>query len=111
MSLTKDDLAAIKKLIDGSIDERVPAIIDERVPAIINERVPTIVQKIISAEVEKAVDEIKQHVAAGFEEIHERVIRVEGKVDAIAQVQQAELERVDYHDRTLTRMRKMLRGV
>lgn len=46
MSLTKSDLQAIKKLIDGSIDERVPAIIDERVPAIIDARVQPMFDKL-----------------------------------------------------------------
>lgn len=31
MSLTKQDLAAIKSLIDDSIDSRVPKIVDERI--------------------------------------------------------------------------------
>ncbi len=43
MSLTADDLKAVKQLIDDSIDERVPKIIDERVPKIISERVPAII--------------------------------------------------------------------
>ena len=47
MGLTKQDLDAIKGLIDNSIDERLPRIIDERVPAIIDERVPRIVQPML----------------------------------------------------------------
>ncbi|HET7060008.1 MAG TPA: hypothetical protein VFH99_01670 [Candidatus Saccharimonadales bacterium] len=54
MSLTKDDLRAIKKLFDTSFDERVPKVIDERVPKIIDERVP----KIINERVPKIIKEI-----------------------------------------------------
>ena len=47
MSLTKQDLDAIKGLIDNSINERIPKIINEQVPAIIDESVPKIVQPIL----------------------------------------------------------------
>ena len=74
MSLTKTDLQAIKQLVDGSIDDRVPAIIDEHVPTIIDERVPVI----INGHVPTIIDE---HVPAIIDErvstiIDDRVPRI-----------------------------------
>jgi len=44
--LTKDDLQALKQLVDSSIDNRFSAIIDERVPAIINARVQPMLDRL-----------------------------------------------------------------
>ena len=46
MTLTKDDLQALKQLVDSSIDNRFSAIIDERVPAIINARVQPMLDRL-----------------------------------------------------------------
>ncbi len=96
MSLTKADLQAIKELIDGSIDERVPAIIDERVaaiidervPAIIDERVPALIKETVAPMFEEAIDDVKQHVAAGFVEVHEKLAELQDTVDTIQRTQQ-----------------------
>lgn len=82
MSLTKDDLKAIKKIV------------------------------------EDAVDDSKRQTAAGFAEVHEKFDILRGELSEVKEivahiedVQQAEIERVDYHDKSITRIRKTLHGV
>lgn len=123
MSLTDDDLKAIKGIIDSSIDERVPAIvqkqIDDNVPAIVQKqisgRVPKIVKTIVSAELELAVDELRQHVAAGFagvddqfSKVYTELDEVHGKLNDIARVQQAEIGRTDAHTKVIKQMSRRL---
>lgn len=111
MSLTQDDLAAIKKLIDGSIDERVPAIIDERVPAIIKELVPQLVQPIIDAaeaRLSKEISILAKDTADGFHEVHDKINVLQATADTIQRVQQAEVARVDEQSSRITKLKKAL---
>jgi hypothetical protein len=137
MTLTNDDLKAIKKLIDESItervpgivteiiNERVPALIDDRVPAIIDERVPALVQPII----DKAVDDLRLDSGMAFNKVFDRLDEAQQereasrqKIDDIAEVQtkmqdtislikhtqDAEIDRTDRHGQAITKMRKQL---
>lgn len=104
MNLTSDDLQAIKQIVDTSIDARVPGIVKAEIDA----RVPGIVHKIVSRELEVAVDEVKQHVAAGFAEVHEKFALLQASIDEVARVQHAEIGRTDAHSKVIKRMRKVL---
>lgn len=83
MSLTQDDLLAIKGLIDTSIDERVPAIINERVPRIIDERVPGIIDERVSSIFdERLTDVIENKLPAIIDDrIDQRVLPLFDKLE------------------------------
>jgi hypothetical protein len=97
MSLTRDDLQAVKQLIDSSIDERVPKIIDERVPAIIDERVQPMLDKLedrtfkrlsrlehrLNVRIDETNETLAQQVAAGFEEVHSKFEGVHDKFEGV----------------------------
>lgn len=96
MSLTDDDLAAIKKLIDGSIEEHVPNIVQVQ----IKQHVPPIV--------EKHVEAAKRQTAAAIAEVHGKLRDVEYKLDTIGRIQQAEIKRSDNFDKAMSKLRRVL---
>jgi hypothetical protein len=81
MSLTQDDLQAIKQLIDDSIDERVPSIVNETVQTMLDKLEDRTFQRITNLErrLIKRIDDFDENLArrtaAGFAEVH-------GKIDA-----------------------------
>ena len=60
MSLTTDDLQAIKQLFDESLGANTPKIIDERVPQIIDQEVPRMIQ----TQVQPMLDKLERRVSA-----------------------------------------------
>ncbi len=116
MSLTEDDLLAIKHLVDGSIDERVPVII----------------KAVVQPMLDEAIDKVMRQTAAGFAEVHEKFDAVDrkfhevnGKIDGqsvgqqaiqdtvqrVEQVQRAEIDRVDQQSTMIASIRKTLNAV
>jgi len=93
MSLTKTDLAAIKNIIDGSVDKKVPSIvheiIDKTVPGIVHREVRQTVQPMFD-ELAVRIDQLALSTAAGFnqmderfEEVYQRFDRVDVRLDAL----------------------------
>ena len=105
MSLTKDDLQAVKQLIDSSIDERVPIIINEHVPTMINEHVQPMLDRLedrtfkrltrlehrLNERIDETNETLARQTAAGFEEVHNKIDNLSGQMHDIGQA----VERVE----------------
>lgn len=105
MSLTKDDLQALKKLFDSSIDEHVPRIIDEHVPAIIEGRVPGI----IDGRVQPMLDKLEKRLTDQLDQLTLDVGQfsletTNNFIDLRARINEID----DRQDRTIKEIRKSL---
>lgn len=113
MSLTKDDLKAIKHLFDTSFDERVPQIIEERVPRIIDERVPKIIEVYIdelrldigqfSLETTKRFDDLERKLMGQIDSLD---AKLSGKIDDLSEKLE---ETTDMADTNRTEIAKIKR--
>lgn len=117
MSLTQDDLQAVKQLIDSSIDERVPRIIDERVPAIIDGRVQLMLDKLedrtfkrlsrledrLIKRINDVDDTLARQTTAGFEEVHDKITDLSVQLNSIEQT----TRRIELTQQTRTKHDKL----
>jgi hypothetical protein len=83
MSLTKDDLKAIKKLIDDSIDDRVPRIIDERVPGLVQPMLDNLEKRLTSKhyELKGELEDFRRQVGKFSLETTNNFIKLHNKID------------------------------
>ena len=95
MSLTTNDLQAIKGIVDDAIDRKVPGI----------------VTRIVEPAINRAINELSRQTAAGFAEVHEkidrmdkRLTRVEDTVDRIEVHLRAHDEQLDDHAARIGRL-------
>jgi hypothetical protein len=86
MSLTKQDLTAIEKLIEASESRMITRIDD--------------LDDVLSLQTEH-----------GLQEVRDQIADVKEVVDRIARVQQAELERDDQQDAAINQIRQKLHAV
>ena len=112
MSLTKDDLGAIKQIVTSAIstsEERTAKKIDSAIQT--SER--RLTQRI--DELEKRTDEkfeaLTLRIGQGFNEVHEKLEVLDEKIENVKRIVSAEVKRVDQHESTLTKIRKQLRAV
>jgi hypothetical protein len=70
MSLTTDDLKAVKRLIDSSIDERVPPIIDARVQPMLDKLEKRLTRKIDGLRLD--VGKFSHETTGRFDELNGR---------------------------------------
>ena len=131
MNLTKDDLQAIKTVVDHTVDTRVKNIVDTAIDTRVKDIVDTSIAVAIDTQVkdivdtalntgvktivEDAIEGLARQTAAGFNEVHkelgelqERVGNVEDIVGRIELTQQAEVKRVDEHGLEIRRMKRKL---
>jgi uncharacterized iron-regulated protein len=91
MSLTKDDLKAVKQLIDDSIDGRVPKIIDGQVQPMLDKLEDRTFKRLTRLEtrlterIDDVNDKLAQRTAAGFVEVHDKIDGLSAQVDNIKQ--------------------------
>jgi len=83
MGLTKNDLQAIKQLIDTSIDTRVPAIIDARVQPMLDKLEDRTYKRLVGLETRltQRIDDLATDTAMGFQEVHAKIERI-GRTDS-----------------------------
>ena len=102
MSLTKDDLQAVKQLIDSSIDERVPVIIDARVQPMINKLEKRLVREI---------DGLALDVAKFSHETTDHFNKLDSKFDNLSEKLASTADIADYNRVEIRKLKRKLRSI
>ena len=111
MSLTKDDLMAVKQLIDDSIDGRVPKIIDDRVQPMLDKledrtfKRLTRLEASLTGRIGATNDSLTQQTAAGFVEVHDKTNDLSVRVDDIGRT----VRRIELSQQAVTKHGKLKR--
>jgi len=100
LSLTPEDLQAIGDVFDA----RAKVAVNQLVPPMME----AVIKKLVPPMIEAAIEDLKLMIAASFNEVFERLDRLEVKVDRIERIQKAEIERLDAHETQLKNFRKAL---
>lgn len=115
MSLTKDDLRAVKQLIDSSIDERVPKIIDERVPGIIDGRVQPMLNKLekrlvrkFDRKIDGKVDGLALDIAKFSHETTSRFDKLDSKFENLMEKLASTADMADYNRAETRKLKRKL---
>lgn len=95
MTLTKDDLAAIRTMIGDMINHS-------------SNSLETRLEAKLVARIDELDDRLSMQTEHGLQEVRDQIQSVKEVVDRIDRVQQAELERNDRQDATIHQMRKSL---
>jgi hypothetical protein len=82
MSLTQDDLLAVKQLIDSSINERVLGIIDGRVQPMLNKLEKRLIRKIDGLTLD--IGKFSHETTDNFNKLNDRVDRLSEKLASTA---------------------------
>lgn len=116
MSLSTDDLGAIKQIVNEAIqasEERMSGKIDTSIQAS-EERMKNHTSKEV-AKLEKRTGEkfeqLTLQIGRGFNEVHEKLSVLDDKIENVKQIVSAEVKRVDQHESTIGKIRKQLRAV
>lgn len=83
MSLTKDDIKAIKRLVDSSIDERTQPMLDKLEDRTFK-RLTRLETNLIER-IDDTNDKLARQTAAGFVEVHDKIDGLSAQVDNIKQ--------------------------
>lgn len=112
MSLTKDDLLAIKQIVNEAIDERVPKIIDEQVPGIVTGVVQPMLDTLrddMIARIDRLDDSLSMQLENGLEEVRKDVAGVKDMVNRVDMQQHTMAEQLDDHAVRLNRIERKLK--
>ena len=92
MSLTKDDLRAVKQLIDSSIDERVPGIIDGRVQPMFNK-----LEQRLTRKFDGKIDNLRLDVGKFSHETTDRFNKLDSRFDDLSEKLASTADMTDYN--------------
>ena len=98
MSLTNDDLRAVKNLIDGSIDERVLPMFGK-------------LESRLTKRIDDLDDSLSMQMENGLQEVRDQISSVKETVERIERVQLVEIDRNNQQDQTIAKMRRALQAV
>lgn len=112
MSLTKDDLKAIKQIID-TVEERLNGKIEQSISDS-EQRLNGKIEQSIADSEERLIESIEQLTlltGQGFNEVHEKLELLDEKIENVKNIVSAEIKRVDKHESIIATIRKQLRAV
>lgn len=86
MHLTQDDLGAIKQIVTDAV-------------------------KASEERTDEKFEEFTLQIGQGFNEVHDKLQKLDDKIERVESIVSAEVKRVDEHESTITKIRKQLRAV
>ena len=117
MSLTNDDLQAIKiivkEIVDGAIDTKVPAIVDHAIDTTVPAIVQAIVDKAVEASdlrTEAGLEEIRIKLDVTHRELKADILAIDNHIGQVERIVSAEVSRGDQHSLSIQKIRKSLRA-
>ena len=131
MSLTKEDLTEIKKIVVEAIvnsEDRTAKKIDsailssedrtaKKIDSAVNESEAQTAKNISESEqrtiskLEQKIDDLTLLTGQGFNEVSEKLELIDDKVENIKSIVKAEVERNDKQESTISKIRKQLKAV